>query len=510
MGRNPQEAASALGCQRPRALAAVYIFSANSAASLGWIDSGQAWWASSRHGLGDVLVWCSRMKVLVAETDRDSRHSVVTALGAFGDTEIAEVTNGDEAFEALNNSSFDLVVLSWEVPGRTGLEIVRALRRAGRSTPVVMVTGNGKRETITEAIQAGVSDCIIKPFAPEYLRKRVSRFFQGGAVSGEASGAAGAGGRAERGEPKPDGAAQQPAGRAARPQKASSPDTTLGKPVLSMVLRQIDGVSTIPQMAMRFMQVASNPQATVEDVKAVLANDPALTTRVLRLVNSSAFPVRDKITDLQQAIAYLGLKQVRNLGIAVTVSDLFKVRGSLGPYNRPNLWRHMVSVGMGARLLAKRLSPPNCEEFFLAGLVHDIGIVFEDQYVHQQFCMLVRSLKAASTLVEQERQYLAFDHTTLGASVAEQWGLPQPARAAIRHHHASASCEGEDSLVVRCVELANWICSSQGIASMGMNLVRPVSPKDLGLPLEDSDLALLAQDLQKELAQSAAFFALDA
>jgi len=366
-----------------------------------------------------------------------------------------------------------------------------------------MVTATNARDKVVEALQAGVSDYVIKPFEAEYLRRRVRRLCQATATS------AGPTGRIVRsGGPCPASprvSRSSGADSAGRPAGARGAD---GKPVLTDVLRRIDEVSTIPQMALRFMQVANDPKSTMEDLTAVLANDPALTTRVLRLVNSAAFPVRQKITHLQQAIAYLGLKQVRNLGIAITVSDLFKARGSLGPYNRSNLWRHMVAVGIGARSIARRLELPNCEEFFLAGLVHDIGIVFEDQYVHQQFCQAVRSLAQNRLLIEQEHDYMAFDHTQLGACVAEQWGLPAPAKAAIRHHHASASFDGEDKLAARCVELANVICSEQGITSVGMNLVSPVRPKDLELAIDDDELASVAQAIQNEVAQASVFLQL--
>ncbi len=121
---------------------------------------------------------------------------------------------------------------------------------------------------------------------------------------------------------------------------------------MSEIADRIDDVSTIPQMAATFLSVANDPDVTIDKLEQVLSFDPALSTRVQRLINSSAFAMQQRVTNLRQAISLLGLKQLRNLGIAVSVSQLFRTQGSLGTYNRTALWHHMVSVGICTRLNA--------------------------------------------------------------------------------------------------------------------------------------------------------------
>ncbi len=279
------------------------------------------------------------------------------------------------------------------------------------------------------------------------------------------------------------------------------------KPTLRQVLSQIDEISTLPHIAVRVMEVAGDPDSGAADVKEVLEGDPALTARLLRCVNSSAYPVREKITNLQQAVAYLGIKQLRNLALTASVSELFRVEGGIGPYRRSALWRHMVSVAICARMIARRLKFANAEDVFLAGLMHDVGIILEDQFAHQHFCrMIAQSLAREKLLVQSEREWFEFDHTTLGEQVAKRWRFPELVGSAIRHHHGSIVYEKADKLPVRCVELANMICSVKGITSVGVNLVRYLDPERAALGLGKDDLAVLARDLDLEISRNESLF----
>ena len=174
-----------------------------------------------------------------------------------------------------------------------------------------------------------------------------------------------------------------------------------------------------------------------------------------------------------------------------------------------SLWEQpsfLVTVAICARMIAKRLGFGNQDDIFLAGLVHDIGIILEDQFAHHHFCKILRSLDESRTLVENELDHLSFDHTVLGERMAERWHFPKIAQAAIRYHHSSMSYDECDKLPVRCVELANVLCSHAGITSVGTNLVRAVDPAAMALSLTRDDMPSLLQELQNELVVHATLF----
>jgi len=227
---------------------------------------------------------------------------------------------------------------------------------------------------------------------------------------------------------------------------------------------------------------------------------------VLRCVNSAAYATRTEITNLQQAIAYLGIKQVRNLAMAATIGELFSKEGNVGSYTRSGLWRHLVSVGICARLVATRQGFANFEDIFLAGLLHDVGLILEDEHVHKQFVEAINALHHERTLVETETTYLGFDHTILAESVTKSWHFPESVIAAVRYHHNSVAYRGEHINAVRCVEVANLLCSLKGICSVGINLVRFPQATVKALSLTKEDVLVLAKDLDHELAMNEKLF----
>lgn len=277
---------------------------------------------------------------------------------------------------------------------------------------------------------------------------------------------------------------------------------------LEAIVARITEISTLPDVALKVMEVAQDPSTGAADLTRVVEGDPALGARVLRLVNSAAYGVRTTIRNLHQAISYLGFSQVRNLALTASVSDIFKSDEKLGTYRRHGLWRHLVSVGVCARMIAQRQGMSNFEDAFLAGLLHDIGIILEDQQAHVRFRKVMESLRPDATLIEVEREILGFDHCVLGELLAEAWRFPSVTRAAIRYHHASARCPGDSKPMVETVEIANVLCTLKGHSSVGMKLLRPPLDACQTLGLGKQDLLVLATDLDAELKRNDSLFEL--
>jgi putative nucleotidyltransferase with HDIG domain len=275
---------------------------------------------------------------------------------------------------------------------------------------------------------------------------------------------------------------------------------------IDRVVKRISEVSTLPHIALRVVEVANDPNSGAEDLRKVLEHDAAMSARVLRCVNSSAYALRSKVTNLQQAIALLGMRAVRDLAMTASVSDLFKRDFTVGQYCRAGVWRHLVSVGIGARLLAIRFRNSDPDDMFLAGLLHDIGILLEDQYDHGPFCTVMESLHEGLTLTDVEQQHLGYDHTMLGEKLAEIWRFPDSVKSTIRHHHAATAYRGESLSVVRCVELSNLICSFKGITSVGINLLRFSHPLVQSFGLTQADIVGLGQEIDVEITNNADLF----
>ena len=113
------------------------------------------------------------IKTLVADDDALMRTLIVLSLRDL--VQATEVDNGDAALAALGQDEFELAIIDWDMPGMDGLEIVKTIRAAGSPLPVLMVTAEAEREHVVQALKAGVSDYLIKPFQGSALRAKLAK-----------------------------------------------------------------------------------------------------------------------------------------------------------------------------------------------------------------------------------------------------------------------------------------------------------------------------------------------
>ncbi|MCE9552464.1 MAG: response regulator [Planctomycetes bacterium] len=115
-------------------------------------------------------------RILVADDSTTMRKIVLRALGAAGVTAIVEAEDGDEALRLFKTGEFDLVLTDWRMPGRTGIEVAREIRRLDTNVPIILMATELEQYPVAEATAAGVTDRLIKPFTPETVRDLLGRY----------------------------------------------------------------------------------------------------------------------------------------------------------------------------------------------------------------------------------------------------------------------------------------------------------------------------------------------
>ncbi len=116
-------------------------------------------------------------RVLIADDSKLIRTIIADVVHDIGVTEVVEATDGNEAFDAFLQGEIDLIVMDWQMPGRSGLEVVEAIRETGSQVPIVMVTATGtSKEHVVDAVEVGVSDYVLKPFDPVVLREKLAKY----------------------------------------------------------------------------------------------------------------------------------------------------------------------------------------------------------------------------------------------------------------------------------------------------------------------------------------------
>lgn len=192
---------------------------------------------------------------------------------------------------------------------------------------------------------------------------------------------------------------------------------------LDRLSAQAGRLYSLPAVAMKVLELTNNPRVDARALKECIENDPALTAKILRVVNSSVFGLSRSVSDLNQALALLGTKPLKLLvlGFSLPPSLSAGVSGDvLGRY-----WRHALTKAVAARALSETLYRAAGDDAFIAGLLQDIGILLLVQQLGEPYLKLMEKVDAAGgDLRHFERESMGFDHTELSARLLAQWGLP--------------------------------------------------------------------------------------
>lgn len=246
--------------------------------------------------------------------------------------------------------------------------------------------------------------------------------------------------------------------------------------LLQRLFARISEISSLPAVAAQIIQLANDPNTRADDLLDAIRRDPALAMKVMRTVNSSYYALDQKVADLKQGITLLGFNEIRNLALTAYVAPLFCRSEKHGEYTRDGLWNHMVAVGMVSRHIAGFVKSVPPQEAYLAGLLHDFGLVLIDQHLHRPFCRIIDLLTEEDRLCDLELQLLGFDHAALGQFVTQEWHLPEHLSVSIGSHHAPEEYSGPHRDIVYVVALANFFCHLKGVTSLGVRNVETPSP----------------------------------
>jgi len=149
--------------------------------------------------------------------------------------------------------------------------------------------------------------------------------------------------------------------------------------VVATAIREISHIATLPEITIKIVELVESPKSTAQDLNKVISTDPALCSRILKVVNSSFYGLPGQIASINRAIVMLGLNAVKNIAIAASLAKLFR-GGDLTPnFSAKDLWTHSNVTAAAAKMIANSMKIGLSDEAFLAGLMHDIGVMVEMQ-----------------------------------------------------------------------------------------------------------------------------------
>lgn len=283
-------------------------------------------------------------------------------------------------------------------------------------------------------------------------------------------------------------------------------------PVMERIVASVGELPTPPTVVAAVMGLTANLNTEVARLTQTLSKDQALTAKVLRLSNSSFYGRPRTISSLDEAVMILGFDTIRSLVVATSTYTMFK-RGENGDLEDV-LWHHSLAVANGARIVARRIGNKRSEEIFLAGLLHDIGILVLLKRMPEEFrAILDAEMTAAIPRIELEKVRLGFTHVDLGALILEQWNFPKALTEAVRCHHnpesTAKSREPEDgsARIAHVVRLCDELANSLGYGfkkRSGMELSQLQSVDYLGLTVDT--ITEISEELTQRMTEEEKLF----
>lgn len=192
---------------------------------------------------------------------------------------------------------------------------------------------------------------------------------------------------------------------------------------LERLAQQAEQLYSLPAVAIEVLRLAGQPQVDPRQIKMCLESDPALASRILKVVNSSLFGLSRQVSDLQQALALLGLKPLKALLLGFSLPP--QLLEGIQEEALQRYWRHALLKAVACRLIEQHVAPSDEEAAFVAGLLQDVGILALLQQLGETYAtMYMESLERGKFLLRAEAQTLGFDHLSLSARMLANWRLP--------------------------------------------------------------------------------------
>jgi putative nucleotidyltransferase with HDIG domain len=266
-------------------------------------------------------------------------------------------------------------------------------------------------------------------------------------------------------------------------------------PSLADVAGRIRSLPAMPAVALELLHTLTEIDASSADLTDLarrIAQDQAITARVLRVANSPFYGLQSRVASIHDAITVLGFSAVRSLVLAAAVMASLP-GGPCTGFSQDRFWRHVLGTAAAAQAIGKRLGRPS-EALFIAGLLHDIGrLALVVLYPARYAATLAAALEQDRTLRDIELEHFGFDHAAVGASLAEHWHFPENIVDALAWHHQPD--QGKADGLAAIVHYADAIAQALDLEEAEDSQVARLQDNAVnGLGLEwDTLLAILAE-----------------
>ncbi len=262
-------------------------------------------------------------------------------------------------------------------------------------------------------------------------------------------------------------------------------------------------ISSIKSVVSNIIKTISDPSSTAKDLKDIIQIDPPLTAKVLKLANSAYYTTRNKISEIEHAVIWVGYDAVKELALSQKVCEIFDKDESIEGYSRYLLWKNSVAVALLGKMIYRREFGDKGEDIYAAGLLRNIGIIAEDQFMQADFVRVLKKAKREKkNLIEAENEVLGYNHSEVGMAVTNDWKLPRELVISIGlHHNPLLVDQAYLKKMVYTLYLSDYLCQENNIGYCDAPKLNEETYKECRnyLKIENYALQLIVEDMKKEL-----------
>jgi putative nucleotidyltransferase with HDIG domain len=312
------------------------------------------------------------------------------------------------ALQWMEQQPFDVIVTDMRMPGMDGAALLAQVKKHYPATARVVLSGQADRESVLRALPAA-HQFLSKPCDPELLVQVIER--------------------------------------------VSQLQSKLADPKIRSIVGGIDHLPSAPSMYWDLTMAAAKPETDINDLAAIVEKDPAMSLKVLQLVNSAYFGAARRVTSVQQAVARLGVELLKALTLTVHAFDTLKAPPCEG-FSIDELQEHSLTTARLAKQLC--LDATSSSEAFAAAMLHDVGkLVLAVGAPGRLREVLEEQQKSKRPFFVVELERFGITHAEIGAYLLGSWGLPLTMVEAVAYHHTPSAAPESCIPVIAALHVAD-------------------------------------------------------
>lgn len=372
-----------------------------------------------------------KTRILVVDDEKMILGVMTHVLTAAMPCEVVTAESGVAALKLLERQKFDAVISDMAMPGMDGADLLNTVHELYPDTIRLIFSARSGGDSAMRAVEA-THQYFMKPISAQVLGERVSNVLKF---------------------------------REMLPAEG-----------IENVVTQAGALPAIPEVYNELDMELKRSNVSADRVGKILEKDLSMSVKILQLVNSAFFGLRETVTKPAQAVSLLGLNTVKSLFLGLHIMERWK--GSSSGFSPQDLWKHSMHVASGCMEIASSMGIPKetAGEMYCAGMFHDIGKLLIFGKLPESLTQIMRFKKSGMSCVDAEREILGASHAEVGAYLLALWGFPMSIVKAVAYHHNPEKSGERGFSSVLAVHVANCLCrdgsAPEDVPSLALDFIK--------------------------------------